>query len=199
MVKIVLDAGHGHNTLGKRSPDGEREWGFNNLVVQACATKLATYENVHVLRVDDPTGKTDVPVWERTDRANVWNADVYVAVHHNANRGKWGDWTGVETYVMDSPTVSLKSVELASLVSPQIAKAMGLRDRGVKRANFHVLRETKMPAILTEGGFMDSLIDIKALRSKERLKAQGEALAEALADYFKLQAKQNDSCWVGRR
>ncbi|WP_339252730.1 N-acetylmuramoyl-L-alanine amidase [Sporosarcina sp. FSL W8-0480] len=193
MVKIVLDAGHGNNTPGKRTPDGEREWGFNDQVVQACISKLATYENVQVLRVDDPTGETDVPVWERTAKANGWNADVYVAVHHNANRGKWGDWTGVETYVMDSPTVSPISEELARLVGPRIAKAMGLKDRGVKRANFHVLRETKMPAILTEGGFMDSVIDIKALRSKGKLKAQGEALAEVLAVYFKLKPKEADA------
>lgn len=193
MVKIVLDAGHGNNTPGKRTPDGEREWGFNDQVVQACISKLATYENVQVLRVDDPTGEIDVPVWERTAKANGWNADVYVAVHHNANRGKWGDWTGVETYVMDSPTVSPISEELARLVGPRIAKAMGLKDRGVKRANFHVLRETKMPAILTEGGFMDSVIDIKALRSKGKLKAQGEALAEVLAVYFKLKPKEADA------
>ncbi|MDN4606742.1 N-acetylmuramoyl-L-alanine amidase family protein [Sporosarcina highlanderae] len=187
IVKIVLDAGHGLNTPGKSSPDGEREWEFNSQVVQACAAKLATYGNVQVLRVDDLTGKTDVPLRERTDRANRWNANVYVAVHHNANTGKWGVWTGVETYVMNSPAVSPKSLELARLVGPRIAEAMGLKDRGVKRANFHVLRETKMPAILTEGGFMDSKIDIQTLRSKERLKAQGEALAEALAVYFKLQ------------
>ncbi|MDW0116532.1 N-acetylmuramoyl-L-alanine amidase [Sporosarcina thermotolerans] len=189
MVKIVLDAGHGLNTPGKRSPDGEREWCFNNEVINACTEKLATYENVQVMRVDDPTGKTDVSLRKRTDLANRWNADIYVAVHHNANTGKWGSWTGVETYVMDSPTVGSTSLKLARLVGPQIAKAMGLKDRGVKRANFHVLRETKMPAILTEGGFMDSLIDIKALRSKEKLKKQGETLAEVLAVYLKLQPK----------
>ena len=193
MVKIVLDAGHSFiNTPGKRSPDGEPEWGFNNQVVQACIAKLETYKDVQVLRVDDPTGKTDVPLKTRTDQANEWNADVYVAVHHNANTGVWGNWTGVETYVMDSLTVSPESVALAQLVQPMIAKAMGLRDRGVKKANFHVLRETKMPAILTEGGFMDSVVDIKALRSKERLKAQGEALASALAAHFNLQLKQQE-------
>ena len=66
MVKIVIDAGHGFNTPGKRSPDDEREWSFNNKVAQYAIAKLKTYKNVEILRVDDPTGKTDVPLKTRT-------------------------------------------------------------------------------------------------------------------------------------
>ena len=67
--------------------------------------------------------------------------------------------------------------------------AMGISDRGMKRANFHVLRESAMPAFLTEGGFMDSTVDIAKLRDDHYLKAQGEAIAEGLAVYFKLRLK----------
>ena len=67
--------------------------------------------------------------------------------------------------------------------------AMGISDRGMKQANFHVLRESNMPAFLTEGGFLDSTVDIKKLRDDNYLKAQGEAIAEGLATYFKLQLK----------
>ncbi|BAQ10650.1 N-acetylmuramoyl-L-alanine amidase [Bacillus sp. OxB-1] len=190
MVKIVMDAGHGLPTPGKRSPDGEKEWDFNNQVVLACIAKLQSYGGVDVLRVDDPTGRRDVPLRERTDRANRWQADVYVAVHHNANSGTWGDWSGVETYTYDHPQANPKSVDLARLVHPRIVRAMGLADRGLKRANLHVLRETAMPAILTEGGFMDSTIDILALRSAARLQAQGEAIAEGLAAYFDFREKK---------
>ena len=63
MVKIVIDAGHGFNTPGKRSPDDEREWSFNNKVAQYAIAKLKTYKDVEILRVDDPTGKTDVPLY----------------------------------------------------------------------------------------------------------------------------------------
>lgn len=189
MVKIALDAGHGRSTSGKQSPDGEHEWDFNSRVVEACVAKLKTYENVEVMRMDDPSGKTDVPLVERTNKANAWKADVYVAVHHNANTGGWGNWTGVETYTFNGQPAKPKATELAKLVQPRIAKAMGLADRGVRQANFHVLRETNMPAILTEGGFMDSTIDIQALRSMDKLRAQGEAIAEALAVYFKLKKK----------
>ncbi|QTD40940.1 N-acetylmuramoyl-L-alanine amidase [Sporosarcina sp. Te-1] len=189
MVKIALDAGHGRGTSGKQSPDGEHEWDFNSQVVEACTARLKMYGNVEVLRVDDPTGKKDVPLGERTSKANAWKADVYVAIHHNASTGAWGKWTGVETYTFNGQKASSKSTEIAKLVQPRIAKAMGLADRGVHQANFHVLRETNMPAVLTEGGFMDSIIDIQALRSADRLRAQGEAIADALAVYFTLQKK----------
>lgn len=189
MVKIVIDAGHGFHTPGKRSPDDEREWSFNNKVAQYAIAKLQTYENVDILRVDDPTGKTDVPLATRTKQANEWQADVYASIHHNALNGQWGQHSGIETYTMDNPTANPKSLEIAGAIHPRVVMAMGISNRGMKRANFHVLRESAMPAFLTEGGFMDSTIDISKLRDDNYLQAQGEAIAEGLAVYFKLQLK----------
>jgi len=187
MVKIVIDAGHGFNTPGKRSPDDEREWSFNNKVAKYAIAKLKTFKNVEILRVDDPTGKTDVPLTIRTTLANEWQADVYASIHHNTLTDKWGSHSGIETYTMDNPTVSSKSIEIAGAIHPRIVMAMGISDRGMKRANFHVLRESAMPAFLSEGGFMDSTVDILKLRDNHYLQAQGEAIAEGLAIYFKLQ------------
>lgn len=189
MVKIVIDAGHGFNTPGKRSPDDEREWTFNNKVAQYAMAKLQTYKDVEILRVDDPTGKTDVPLGTRTKLANEWQADVYASIHHNALNGKWGQHSGIETYTMDNPTANPKSIEIAGAIHPRVVMAMGISNRGMKRANFHVLRESTMPAFLTEGGFMDSTVDITKLRDDNYLKAQGEAIAEGLAVYFKLKLK----------
>lgn len=184
MVKIAIDAGHGINTPGKRTPDGEREWSFNNKVVLAAIEKLKSYKNVQILRLDDPTGNRDVPLSERTNKANAWGADVLVSAHHNALTGVWGSHGGVETFTQ--PGSSKASVEIAKIIQPRITKAMGLRDRGCKTSNLHMTRASKMPAILTEGGFMDSTTDIAALRSDANLKAQGVAIADGLAEYFKL-------------
>ncbi|MFJ7935898.1 N-acetylmuramoyl-L-alanine amidase [Sporosarcina sp. NPDC096371] len=189
MVKIVIDAGHGFNTPGKRSPDDEREWSFNNKVAQFAIAKLQLYEDVEILRVDDPIGRTDVPLTTRTNLANEWKADVYASIHHNSLNGQWGKHSGLETYTMDNPTANPKSVEIAGAIHPRVVMAMGISNRGMKRANFHVLRESAMPAFLTEGGFMDSTIDIVKLRDDSYLKAQGEAIAEGLAVYFKLRLK----------
>jgi len=189
MVKIVFDAGHGLSTPGKRTPNGESEWNFNNKVVLAAINKLRNYENVDILRVDDPTGKTDILLNIRTNKANAFSADVYIACHHNANTGSWGPWTGVETYTFDHPQANPISIEIAKVIHPLVVKAVGLQDRGLKKQNFHVLRETSMPAILIEGGFMDSYIDINVLRDDSKLKAHGEAIAAGLVQYFGLTLK----------
>jgi len=187
MAKIAYCAGHSFNTPGKRTPDDEREWSFNDKVVRAMESALRQYEGVSLLRTDDPTGKTDVSLKARTDKANAWGADLYVSVHHNANAGKWGAHTGVETYVYTGSNP--KSERLAAAVHPRIVSAMGLRDRGVKKANLHIVRETKMPAILTEGGYMDSTIDVHKLRNDDVLKAQGEAIAAGIVEYLGFKRK----------
>ena len=188
-IKIAVDAGHGINTAGKRTPDNEREWTFNNKVLLAFVEHVTKYENVQVLRIDDPTGKTDVPLNDRTKKANSWGADIYISFHHNANTGKWGTWTGVETYVYS--TSNTKSMELAKAIHGKYVQAMGLKDRGIKTGNFAVIRDTKMPSILLEGGYMDSTIDIKKMRDNSVLTKAGQAVADGVVELFKLKLKKD--------
>src|SRR5690625_1669880 len=187
MSKVVaIDAGHGMGTAGKRTPDGEREWSFNSVVAQSIIDNLKSYKGVKTVRLDDPTGKRDVPLRERTNKANSAKADILISCHHNANTGSWGGWTGTETYHYPNST---KGRKLAQAIHPSVIMAYGLRDRGIKSANFHMLRESHMPAILIEGGFMDSTIDIKKLRDKKVLKQAGKNIADAIARYFNLSKK----------
>lgn len=188
--KIAYDAGHGINTQGKRSPIGEREWSFNNKVVVAFESELKKYEGVSLLRTDDRTGKTDVSLTTRTSKANSWKANIYISFHHNANTGVWGSWTGVETFHHSN---SVNGKKLAQAVHPALVKAYGLRDRGLKTSNLHITRETNMPSILIEGGFMDSNIDIKKLRDDNVLKNVGVAIAQAVAKYAGLKKKATSS------
>jgi len=183
MIKVGFDAGHYLNTPGKRTPDGEREWNFNNTVAKAFANELALYDGVASKRFDDPTGKTDVSLQKRTDGANDWNADYYISFHHNALAGKWGNHGGVETYYSKGST---KGLALAKALHPAVVKAYGLKDRGLKDNNLHITRETKMPANLIEGGFMDSTIDIKKLRDNAVLENAGKLIAQAFAKYVGL-------------
>ena len=167
MIKVGYCAGHGYNTPGKRTPDDEREWTFNDIVARAFANELAQYEGITSKRFDDPTGKRDVPLQERTNNANSWGAQYYISFHHNALGSTWGNHTGVETFVYIGNKNTI-SGELAEAIHPALVKAYGLEDRGIKEGDLHIVRETNMPAILIEGGFMDSTI------------------AEALATYLKL-------------
>lgn len=184
MIKVGFDAGHGLGTPGKCTPDREREWTFNDKVARAFANELSLYQGVSSKRFDDPTGKRDVPLIERTNGANAWGANYYISFHHNANTAQWGNWTGVETFIYTTP--NSKSIALANAIHPALVKGYGVRDRSVKKGNLHIVREMQKSGagvVLVEGGFMDSTIDIKKLRDDEVLENAGRMIAQAFAKF----------------
>ena len=189
MVKIVIDAGDETTISGKRSPEDDSEWLCNDKVVQAVVAELETYEDVEVLRVDDPTGKVDIPLQTRTNRANEWKADVYVSIHHNVLWENNERHNHIEIESMNELDANQQLQDSTSVGYPRIVKSMEIRNRGKKRVNFHVFRETAIPAILKEGGFIDSVVDIIKLRDENYLRAEGEAIAKGLAKNIKLQPK----------
>ena len=179
---IAVSRGHGTGTPGKRSPDGEREWYFNDQVADAFVDYLDDYD-VDILEVSDPDGSTDTPLETRTNKANARKAVLYMAFHHNAFQGVWFNGGGTEVHVRP---YAPQSYELASRIAPKIAEAMGLTNRGVKVTNLHETREPDQLAVLIEGGFMDSRQDIVALRNPDKLKAQGVAVAKEVVKYLGL-------------
>lgn len=186
--KIGWDAGHGLNTIGKQTPDREKEWSFNDVIGKAFANELKNYEGVSTHRYDDPTGKTDISLQTRTDKANKDKIDLYISWHHNGHLGKWGDHTGTEVHVYK--TKPKEAVKLAQKVAPVLAKAYGLKDRGIKYTDLHITRETHMTSILIEGGFMDSRIDIKKLRNNAVLNSSGKLIAQEVAEFVGLKRKK---------
>src|SRR5690606_4139273 len=142
-----------------------REFQFNSVVAKYVRDLLSEYEGVETMFVHDPTGERDVPLAERTKKANDWPADVYVSIHANAYGSNWNDVNGIETYVYT--TKPAEAVRLATYVQSELVTRTLRRSRGVKYENFHVLRETKMTAILVECGFMTNREEAELLKSDE--------------------------------
>ncbi|WP_423408009.1 N-acetylmuramoyl-L-alanine amidase [Heyndrickxia sp. MSNUG] len=187
-MKIMLDAGHGLFTQGKQSPDGMKEHEFNSAVAAYAKALLEGYENVTVYTAHDPTGKLDVPLNTRTDRANQLNVDVFVSIHANAfGNGGWHDASGIETFVYK--TKPKEAYELAIKIQTNLLRASGLPNRGVKTADFHVLRESHMTAVLAECGFMTNKTDLTKLKSDNYRRAVAEAIVDALAVQYSLKNK----------
>jgi N-acetylmuramoyl-L-alanine amidase len=184
-MEIMICAGHGPNTPGKRSPDGMREYEFNSRVADVMKAELEKYEGVTVYFAHEP--KRDVPLKERTDRANALEVDLYFSIHANANSGKMGDWGGIDTFVyIDNPA---KSRKLADVVQRNLIASTKLRNRGVKTADFHVLRKTDMDAILVEHGFMDSRTDLPLLKSDAYRVLCGKTNVKSIAEVYGLKLK----------
>ena len=187
-MKIAIDAGHGPETPGKRTPDGSlREYHFNAPTARYVADELLhEYEGVEILLTFDDS--RDVPLKERTDRANAWGADVFVSIHANAyGAGGWNDAKGIETFVYKTrPAAALK---LAEAVHRNLILATGRPDRGVKTADFHVLRETKMPAILVECGFMTNREEAELLKSDAYRRKCAAAIVAGIVEVCGLRKK----------
>ncbi|MCG1021549.1 N-acetylmuramoyl-L-alanine amidase [Sutcliffiella horikoshii] len=185
-MRIVLDAGHGYSTPGKRTPDGMREYEFNRVVAQYAREELLRYLDTEILFTH--SDERDVPLQERTDRANNWRAQAFVSIHANAfGNGGWNTVQGIETYtpIASSPD----SDRLAGMVHRRLIQATGRRDRGIKSENFHVLRETDMASILCECGFMTHFQEAQLLKTDSYRRTCAVAIAEGLVEYFNLQLK----------
>jgi N-acetylmuramoyl-L-alanine amidase len=161
-----------------------KEYEFNRVVAKYMKAALEQYEGVAVKFTHSDS--RDVPLTERTNLANAWGADLFVSLHANAYQGVMGAHGGIDTFVFGTAGHSYK---IAQIVQRNLIAATGLRDRGVKVANFHVLRETKMPAILIEHGFMDSTTDLPFLKSDAYRKLCGETNAKSVAQYYGLKLK----------
>lgn len=195
MVKklIALDDGHGPETPGKRTPlfpDGTfmHENEFNRAVVLEMRTLLES-RGFDVLTV--ACAENDTPLSARTGLANntQYNsfgqpADLYLSVHANALKGEWGTANGVETYVHPLCTPGSETYRFGETIHKHLVRATKLRDRGLKSDNFHVLRETKMPAVLVECGFMDNREEAALLRSSEYRSACAAGLTDAICEIF---------------
>lgn len=182
MAKIlVLDAGHATVTSGKQTMNGSRgvvkEWTMNSNVCNKIANILKDYD-VTIYRTDDTSGKTDVSLSERVKRCNKYKPDLFVSIHHNAGCG-----TGTEVYWHTYGTAEDKKV--AGIVAPKLASKTGMRNRGVKQAQFAVLG-CNATAILVEGGFMDTKSDYEIITSDKGQQQYAEAVAESIIEYLGL-------------
>lgn len=194
MFKLALNAGHGLNTAGKRcmkklDPNQTREWVLNSRICEKIEEKLKSYTGYDVLRLDDPTGVKDIALKKRTDAANKYGADFYLSIHHNAgvNGGIGG---GIVTYVYskaDSESKEWQKDLYEALMNHTGLK--GNRADGTRKANFHECRESNMPCVLVECGFMDSKTDVPIILTDKFAEQVAEACVEVIVKKAKLKKK----------
>ncbi|WP_433744567.1 N-acetylmuramoyl-L-alanine amidase [Falsibacillus pallidus] len=190
-MKLMLDAGHGYGTTGKCTPDGFPEYAFNRKVAMYARKILESYEGIEVYLPHSDC--EDVSLSDRTERANTLKMDCYVSIHANAF-GDGSEWTspeGIETYVYVSKPK--EAMMLANVVQSKLVKETGRPNRGVKTANFHVLRETKMTAILVECGFMTNKIEGYLLQMDPYQQQCAKAIAEGIASFYQL-SERHGTC-----
>lgn len=183
--RIALTAGHYKYTAGKRckkslDPKETREWVLNDRIADKIEKMLSEYEGYSLIRTDDTTGEKNIDLTARTNAANNFKADFYLSIHHNAgiNGGKGG---GISAHVYTSP--SKKSEEWQKELYDALIKKTGLkgnRATPLVKQNLHECRETKMPSVLLELGFMDSATDVPVILTEDYATKCAEACVEVI-------------------
>jgi len=175
LYTVVLDAGHGGSDPGAISITKRPEKDFNLSVILKVYALLAKDERLNLVltRSDDSFPSLQ----DRYKLANSVNADLFVSVHANSYTAATN---GTETYYTRP-----ESKDFANLMHSVFAPATGLKDNGVRQKSLAVTRETTMPAILLEVGYLSSKIDEPQLWTE----ALQNRVAEAIAKGIKLQLK----------
>lgn len=178
-MKIMIDAGHGPETKGKRSPDGRlREFHFNSEVADEVKKHLMACGHTVMF---SHLPNQDVPLHERTALANRLKVDLFVSIHANAFGNEFNAANGIETFTYLRSLANSK--RLSSYIHQALILSTGRKNRGEKQADFALLRDTRMPAVLIECGFMTNLEELALLKSVDYRKRCARAIAFGIDCY----------------
>ena len=182
MVKIFLDPGHGGRDPGAVG-NGLQEKDLTLKIALKIRDMLVGYEDVRVnlTRTQDVT----LSLKQRTDLANAWGADYLISIHINAGGG-----TGFETFIY--PGTGGATVANQNVIHGKIMEQLDVRDRGKKAANLHMVRESRMPAILTENLFIDNKTDAAKLKQDSYIDKIALGHVNGLVAAFGLKKKVSD-------
>ncbi|MBU7583695.1 MAG: N-acetylmuramoyl-L-alanine amidase [Nostoc sp. TH1S01] len=175
-VIVVIDPGHGGKDPGAIGIGGIREKDII-LPIGRRVAEILQQNGVQVILTRDSDYFVTLP--GRVQLAEKANADVFVSIHANSAGAGRPDVSGLETYYYDS------GLGLARVVHSAILQSLNVRDRGVRRARFYVLRKSSMPSILVETGYLTGREDISKLRTSAYQNQMAEAIARGVLQYLR--------------
>jgi len=189
MIKLVLDPGHGGTDPGARGNNLIEKTVNLNIALrvgQILNSRYKDYFEVELTRTRDVT----VNLSERVDRAHRMNADWFISIHTNAAGSSAA--RGYEDY--RHPAASALSQDYHKIIHLHVSSTFARYNspnRGMKTANFHVLRETRMPATLLECGFLTNEADAALLSNSEFLDVLSNSIVSGILDVFDIPEHEN--------
>lgn len=164
---VVIDAGHGgHDSGGQWGKVYEKHLALDTAVRLESNLKRMGFQTVMTRRSD-----SFISLPNRVAIGNRYKNAIFVSLHFNYTWKQ--DVKGLETFYY-----SREGQRLAHYVQDSMVKRTRTADRNAKFARYYVIRNSKIPAILVEGGFVSNIAD------RERMKTGNyrEAIARAIAD-----------------
>ena len=177
--RIVIDAGHGAHDPGAVGPNGVREKDIN----LATALKLQTeLEKKGAIVTMTRSNDKFLQLSERTSIANKLDYDAFISIHTNSASSSSAK--GTETYYNKSNFNNLRSKEMAADIQKHLVASIGLSNRGVKTANYHVITKNEIPSVLVELAFIVNPKEEALLNSSSFQQKAAVGIRKGLEEYF---------------
>lgn len=174
---VVIDPGHGGSDPGTISITNKPEKEYVLALGLKVQALLLNEPDIDLVMTRDsdiyPTRS------ERVQLANELNVDVFVSIHGNSATSS-PQASGTETFYYQRSS----SKDLANIIHERLVKALGFKDRGVKNGSLQVIRETTMPAVLLEIGFLSNAAEEKAMSSEEVQAKAAQAIVDGIKEYL---------------
>jgi len=189
---VMLDPGHGGYDPGAITKQGVYEKSINLQVAQKVKEMLEPSGiGVFLTREEDidyvpdgvkgKTTKKQIDLNRRIDMAKEANADVFVSLHVNATAS--GQESGSETFYHYQ---SESGKRLAELIQQELIKIPGMNRRIAKPGDFYIIKNTSMPAVIVEVGYLSSLKEQKKLQQSWYQEQLARAIAKGISNFFVL-------------
>jgi N-acetylmuramoyl-L-alanine amidase len=173
-VLVVIDPGHGGKDPGAIGIGGVQEKDVI-LPISQQVTRLLEQQGVQVMMTR--SGDYFVSLQGRTDLANRARADLFVSIHANSMGMGRPDINGLEVYYFGDR-------RLADTIHKNIRRSVSIGDRGVRRARFYVLRNSRMPSTLVEVGFLTGYEDSPKLTDPAFRSQMAVAIARGILEFI---------------
>lgn len=171
---VVIDAGHGGTDPGASSVTKKKEKEFTLAVALKVEQLLKNESKINVVLTRN--SDTYPTLSDRVKIAEGANADIFISIHGNAGSATA---SGVETYYTRA-----ESAELAKTMHKYLVQSSGLSDRKVRTASLHVTRETTMPAVLLECGYLSNKSDASLMYTDEFQNKVAEGIVKGIKEYL---------------
>ncbi len=181
-MKLYLDPGHGGTDPGAQG-NGLNEKDITlDIALKLQSILTNGFENIDIKL--SRTSDVSKSLSQRTSEANSWGADYFLAIHINSGGGQ-----GYEDYIYSGLSDTSTTAAYQHIIHAEVMKMNQLHDRGQKKANFHVLRESAMPAMLSENGFIDNSHDAALMKQSSWRQNVAIGHANGIAKAFNLKRK----------
>lgn len=172
--RVVIDAGHGGEDPGAMR-DIYKE---KNITLEITQRIKARLQQAGIEVVMTREGDETVSLKKRVEITNVSTPDLFVSVHVNSSESP--SIKGIETYMYTS-----QSEKLAKSIHKEMLKNISACDGGIRTARFYVIRNTDVPAILEEIGYLSNSTERCDLLSERRKDATVKAICDGILNFLK--------------